>query len=156
MQLNQPIRGFPCKHGTEFGLTRSSLKNINCPKDKLLILKTLSPRSNQMTRSNEQLMPPKGESIPKIYAYSIQDENHKGQLKIGQTTQSVKKRVAQQLKTAAIENYTIEVDEVAIKDTGRTFNDFDVRNHLLTKGYKKSQLEWMYCTQQDVLTPSMK
>ena len=44
------------------------------------------------------------------------DKAHAGLLKIGQTTRDVKQRVAEQLKTAAIKNYRIELDEPAEDD----------------------------------------
>jgi uncharacterized protein YceH (UPF0502 family) len=49
------------------------------------------------------------------------DAAHKGLLKVGQTTRDVKQRVAEQLKTAAIKNYTIELDESAERDDGTIF-----------------------------------
>ena len=44
-------------------------------------------------------------------------------LKIGQTTQPVKSRVEQQLKTALIRNYKIILDELADLDYGSNFSD---------------------------------
>ena len=44
-------------------------------------------------------------------------------LKVGQTTQDVKTRIEQQLKTAAIKNYTIQLDESAERDDGSVFTD---------------------------------
>ena len=55
-----------------------------------------------MTKTIEEILTPKPEAWPHIYAYSIADEEHKGLLKVGQTARDVKKRVAEQLKTAAI------------------------------------------------------
>jgi uncharacterized protein YceH (UPF0502 family) len=54
----------------------------------------------------------------RIYAYRILDDAHLGQLKVGQTTQDVKTRVSQQLKTAAIRNFEIVVDELAEREDG--------------------------------------
>ncbi len=50
----------------------------------------------------EDILTPKPEARPRIYAYAIADAAHHGQLKVGQTTRDVKRRVAEQLKTAAI------------------------------------------------------
>src|SRR5665648_913047 len=66
----------------------------------------------------EEILAPKPVARPRIYAYSIDDEAHKGLLKVGQTTRGVKQRVAEQLKTAAIKNYKIELDESAERDDG--------------------------------------
>ena len=59
-----------------------------------------------MSKTIEEILAPKPEARPRIYAYSIDDEAHEGLLKVGQTTRNVKQRVAEQLKTAAIKNYT--------------------------------------------------
>lgn len=71
-----------------------------------------------MSKTIEAILAPKPEARPRIYAYSIDDAAHQGQLKVGQTTRDVKQRVAEQLKTAAIHNYTIELDEPAERDDG--------------------------------------
>ena len=80
-----------------------------------------------MSKPIEEILTPKPEARPRIYAYSIADEAHKGLLKVGQTTRDVKQRVAEQLKTAAIKNYKIELDESAERDDGTIFSDHDVR-----------------------------
>ncbi|ANO13109.1 GIY-YIG nuclease family protein [Mycobacteroides abscessus] len=103
-----------------------------------------------MSRPVEELLPPKPDARLRIYAYSIDDEAHAGKLKIGQTTQKVQARVAQQLQTAAIKNYTIELDESAERDDGSTFRDHDVRARLVAKGFVNTELEWMACTVAEV------
>ena len=57
-----------------------------------------------MSKTIEQILAPKPEARPRIYAYSIDDKAHKGLLKVGQTTRNVKQRVAEQLKTETNEN----------------------------------------------------
>ncbi|MFZ1771517.1 MAG: hypothetical protein WAU00_20070 [Caldilinea sp.] len=103
-----------------------------------------------MTQPIEEILAPKPEARPRIYAYSIDDAAHKGLLKVGQTTRDVKQRVAEQLKTAAIKNYTIELDEVAERDDGTLFSDHEVRAALAKKGFAKVELEWMHCTVAEV------
>ncbi len=100
----------------------------------------------------EEILLPKPQARLRIYAYSIADAAHKGQLKIGQTTRDVKQRVAEQLKTAAIKNYRIELDESAERDDGSIFSDHEVRAALVRKGFAKVDLEWMRCTVKDVKT----
>jgi T5orf172 domain len=100
----------------------------------------------------EEILAPKPEARPRIYAYSIDDRAHKGLLKVGQTTRDVKQRVAEQLKTANIKNYTIELYESAERDDGRTFTDHEVRAVLAKKGCANIELEWMRCTLKDVKT----
>lgn len=87
---------------------------------------------------------------PRIYAYSIADAAHQGLLKVGQTTRNVAFRVAEQLKTAAIKNYTIVLDELAERDDGSIFSDHDVRAALVKKGLDNPELEWMRCTAENV------
>ena len=105
-----------------------------------------------MTKSIEDLLPEKPEARLRIYAYSIEDDPHAGQLKIGQTTQDVKARVQQQLKTAAIKNYTIRLDESAERVDGSVFTDHQVRLRLKAKGFTNPDLEWMECALPDVQT----
>ena len=100
----------------------------------------------------EEILAPKPEARPRIYAYAIADEAHKGLLKVGQTTRDVKQRVAEQLKTAAIKNYTIELDEPAEREDGGIFTDHEVRAALVKKGFENPELEWVRCSVADVRT----
>jgi hypothetical protein len=100
----------------------------------------------------EALFPPRPLSRPRIYAYSIDDPAHKGLLKVGQSTRDVKRRVAEQLKTAAIKNYRIELDVSAERDDGSIFSDHELRALLVEKGFERVELEWMRCSLRDVKT----
>ena len=100
----------------------------------------------------DEVLAPKPEARPRIYAYAIADAAHHGQLKVGQTTRDVKQRVAEQLKTAAIQNFTIELDAPAERDDGSIFTDHEVRAALVKKGFVKATLEWVHCTVADVAT----
>lgn len=100
----------------------------------------------------EEILAPKPEARPRIYAYAIHDVAHAGLLKVGQTTRDVKRRIAEQLKTAAITNYTVELDEFATRNDGSIFSDHAVREALKRKGFENPQLEWMRCTVADVKT----
>ncbi len=105
-----------------------------------------------MSRSIEEILAVKPQARPRIYAYSIADEAHAGLLKIGQTTRDVKLRVAEQLKTAAIKNYTVEVDESAERKDGSIISDHELRAALVKKGFESVELEWMRCTVKEVRT----
>ena len=105
-----------------------------------------------MSKSIEDILTPKPEARPRIYAYTIADAAHHGQLKVGQTTRDVKRRVAEQLKTAAIQNFTIALDEAAERDDGSIFTDHEVRAALVRKGFDNTVLEWVSCTVADVAT----
>lgn len=103
-----------------------------------------------MSKAVIEIFEPKPESRLRIYAYQIDDAAHEGLLKVGQTTQDVKTRVAQQVKTAAIQNYEIVLEEPADRPDGTTFSDHDVRARLKQKGFKNPTLEWMKCSLDDV------
>ncbi|MFO1355494.1 MAG: restriction endonuclease [Gammaproteobacteria bacterium] len=103
-----------------------------------------------MSKPIEEVLAPRPEVRPRIYAYSIADTAHAGLLKVGQTTRNVKQRVAEQLKTAAIRNYRIELDESAERDDGGIFTDHDVRAVLVRKGFENTELEWVRCVVKDV------
>jgi hypothetical protein len=105
-----------------------------------------------MSKSIEDLLAPKPAARPRIYAYSIDDAAHQGQLKVGQTTRDVKQRVAEQVKTAAIKNYTIVLDEPAERDDGSIFSDRQIRAALVKKGFENVELEWVRCAVEDVQT----
>lgn len=105
-----------------------------------------------MTKPIEEILAPRPAARLRVYAYSIADAEHAGLLKIGQTTRDVKQRVAEQLKTAAIRNYRIELDEPAERDDGSLFSDHEVRAALERKGFENVMLEWMRCTIEDVKT----
>jgi hypothetical protein len=105
-----------------------------------------------MSKTIEEILTPKPIARPRIYAYSIDDKAHKGLLKVGQTARNVKQRIAEQLKTAGIKNYKIELDESATRDDGTIFSDHDVRAALVRKKFPNEELEWMRCTVKDVKT----
>ncbi|MBX3489916.1 GIY-YIG nuclease family protein [Parvibaculum sp.] len=105
-----------------------------------------------MSKTIDEILAPKPKARPRIYAYSISDGAHAGLLKIGQTTRDVKRRISEQLKTAAIKNFRIELDEPAECDDGTVFSDYEVRAALVRKGFTNSELEWVRCTVKDVKT----
>ncbi len=100
----------------------------------------------------DEILTAKPEAQPRIYAYSIADEAHEGLLKIGQTTRDVKRRVSEQLKTAAITNYEIKLDEPGMRVDGSIITDHAVREALRRKGFDNPILEWVKCTVDDVKT----
>ncbi len=100
----------------------------------------------------EEILTPKPQARPRIYAYAIDDKAHAGLLKVGQTTRDVQQRIAEQLRTAAIKNYTIELNESAEREDGSIFSDYEVRDALKRKGFENTELEWMRCTVADVQT----
>jgi hypothetical protein len=102
-----------------------------------------------MSKPASAIFPDKPKAPPRIYAYSL--NNRPGELKIGQTTRDVKTRVAEQTKTAG-QHPTIHVNELAVRNDGTAFTDFEVRDRLKKKGYAHALLEWIKCSFDDVLT----
>ena len=105
-----------------------------------------------MSKPTDEILLPRPQARPRIYAYSIDDAAHKGMLKVGQTTREVRQRVAEQLKTANIQNYKIELDEPAEREDGSIFTDHEIRAALVRKGFENHALEWVRCRVQDVKT----
>jgi len=105
-----------------------------------------------MSRTGDSVLQHKPEARPRIYAYSIEDAPHRGLLKVGQTARDVRQRVAEQLKTAAIKNYRIVVDESAARHDGSVMTDREVRAALEKKGHRRADGEWVKCSVADVLT----
>jgi hypothetical protein len=103
-----------------------------------------------MSRTIDAILTPKPEARPRIYAYSIADAAHDGLLKVGQTAREVKQRVAEQLRTANIQNYRIELDGSSERDDGTIFSDHEVRAALARKGFENTALEWVRCSVADV------
>jgi hypothetical protein len=105
-----------------------------------------------MSKTIEDILAPKPNARPRIYAYTIDDKAHQGLLKVGQTTRDVKQRIAEQVKTAAIKNYKIVLDESAERHDGSILSDHQVRLALIKKGFVNTELEWMQCSVADVQT----
>lgn len=105
-----------------------------------------------MTKSIEELFPPKKEARLRIYAWSTSEiKKYQGCLKVGQTTQEVNVRIRQSQGVAQVP-YILEVDEPAERIDGTVFRDIAVRERLKQKGFENVELEWMRCTPADVLT----
>lgn len=110
-----------------------------------------------MTKTIEEILAPKPEARPRIYAYSIADNAHAGLLKVGQTTRDVNQRILAQTQTAGIA-VTIHLDELAERDDGTVFTDNQVRDRLNAKGFQtvkptaNAGREWVRCTVADVKT----
>lgn len=104
-----------------------------------------------MSRPIVDVLSPRPDIRPRIYAYSIDAESHIGLLKIGQTVRDVKTRVAEQLRTSTIK-YEIVLDEPAEREDGSIITDHQVRAALRKKGFKEGRLEWVRCSLPDVIT----
>ena len=82
---------------------------------------------------------------PRIYAYS--DSRFTDCLKVGYTTKTVLERVAEQYPVKLPnQSYTIELDEIAMRDDGSFFTDHDVHKILTKKNIQRINGEWFKCT----------
>lgn len=110
-----------------------------------------------MSRSIEEVLISRPEQRLRIYAYSVSDKSHAGLLKVGQTTQMVKQRVAQQARTVGVAT-RIELNESAERDDGTVFTDHQVRAHMARKGFPVVKptpgagREWVRCSLNDLKT----
>lgn len=97
----------------------------------------------------QEFFPARGDSQPKIYAYS--DTRFPGQLKVGYTVRDVRERIAEQYPTITPEtSYKIEYEASAMRDDGTTFTDHDVHKLLKLNNIPHSKGEWFKCSVEDV------
>ena len=99
-----------------------------------------------------EFFPPRPKKIPKIYAYSDSNPQYKGLLKVGYTTQDVKKRISEQypiLRPGALP-YKIELAETAMRKDGSTFLDHEVHNYLKKQKISNPEGEWFKCSVEKV------
>jgi hypothetical protein len=98
------------------------------------------------------LFPPKSESNPIIYAYTLSDDtSRQGQLKVGFTTRSAKERIQEQIG-ATLSRFTTVVDESAMRSDGSSFSDHDVHRQLKKDGFINTEGEWFRCKAEDVVS----
>ena len=74
--------------------------------------------------TSDDILSPKPTARPRIYAYAIADAAHEGLLKVGQTTRDVKKRIDEQLRTAAISIYYSYTTRSALSGRSRVAEAF--------------------------------
>lgn len=102
-----------------------------------------------MNRPIDDILPPKPELTPRLYAYAIDAPSHAGLLKIGQTTRDVAQRIAEQTRTAGFVP-RIEWHDDATRDDGSRITDFELRAALAARRHNTIMGEWMRCTVADV------
>ncbi|MGR3807322.1 GIY-YIG nuclease family protein [Pasteurella testudinis] len=86
---------------------------------------------------------------PKIYAYS--DSRYPNCLKIGYTERNVLDRVQEQYPVKLpSQSWKIELNEIAIRNDGSMFKDFDVHNLLKKQGIRPLEGEWFECSLEQV------
>jgi hypothetical protein len=88
-------------------------------------------------------------TTPKIYAFSVNNPDHAGLLKVGYTEGDAKARISQQFP-GGFDGYTIELVESAVRPDGTSFTDHDVHRHLKSCGYDNTTNEWFRCSVEAV------
>lgn len=103
---------------------------------------------------SNQFFPDKNLSTPRIYAYRDTNPQYNGLLKVGYTTISVDKRIAQQYPTLrpGVKPYIIVLDEPAMKSDGSTFNDRDIHKQLRKMKVDNPEGEWFRCDEKAILS----
>ncbi len=102
---------------------------------------------------SKDFFPQRSASRPMIYAYSDNNPDYKGLLKVGYTAIDVEKRVAQQYPTKRPDGkvpYTIVLIESAIRSDGTTFTDREIHKKLRQKTGVDAGGEWFRCAVTDV------
>jgi len=101
---------------------------------------------------SKTFFPNKSDYNPRIYAYEDTNPQYKDLLKIGQTSNEVQHRVAQQypIKKPGILPYRIVLDESAMRSDGSIFKDHDVRNYLIKRNFVNPDGEWIKCKVSDI------
>ena len=98
------------------------------------------------------LFPPKSESSPTIYAYSLPDDtSRQDQLKVGFTVRSAQERIREQIG-ATMSRFNIVVDESAMRSDGSSFSDHDIHRQLRKDGFVNTEGEWFRCNEEDVIS----
>lgn len=111
-----------------------------------------------MSTATTDLLPAKSPAQLRIYAWAPvhPPAGYEGLIKIGQTIRAdVNERICQS-QGQMQQEYTLFVDEVATKEDGGTFRDFDVIQRLIERGHENprfgSATEWVRCSPEDVLS----
>ena len=87
-------------------------------------------------------------NIPRIYAYT--DESYPDMLKIGYTTKTAE-RVKEQypIKTPR-QTWEIVLEEIATREDGTYFTDYELHKRLEQKGFIREAGEWFRCSIEDL------
>jgi hypothetical protein len=100
--------------------------------------------------NKKEFFPPRPSANPTIYAYELVGvSTHESLLKIGFTDRDAKTRVAEQLKTSAV-NYKIVFEESAMRNDGSSFTDHNIHRYLRKQGFQNPEGEWFKCTIKDI------
>jgi hypothetical protein len=101
----------------------------------------------------DQFVSARPQDHPMIYAYSVNNPEYKGLLKVGFTAKDVEERVAQQFPVKqpdAVAPYKIVFAESAMYEDGGSFTDHDIHKMLKQKQVTGVGGEWFRCTPDDV------
>lgn len=111
-----------------------------------------------MSKSIDELLPPKPTARLRIYAWSPvhPPADYTGLIKIGQTTKSDVNERIRESQGQMQHPYVLHADVLAERKDGSLFRDSDVRQRLIDKGFANPRLgssrEWVRCSPAEVLT----
>ena len=111
-----------------------------------------------MSKTIAEILAPKPEARPRIYAWSPNDppSAYIGLIKVGQTTQEDVNNRIRQSQGQMQQAYTLHVNALAEREDGTIFRDSDVRQRLIEKGFENvvigSSREWVRCSPDDIKT----
>lgn len=111
-----------------------------------------------MAKGIDELLPEKPVARLRIYAWTPNNPpaDYVGLIKIGQTTKEDVNERIRESQGQMQQTYTLHVDELAEREDGTLFRDWDVRVRLGEKGFENprfgSSREWVRCTPDDVRT----
>lgn len=88
------------------------------------------------------------DGLPKIYCYTILGDHHEGLVKVGYAKTNARKRIKEQLKTAAHMkiDYKILFIMPALNVTGEHFKDHSVHKLMKNAGIDNPMGEWFDCS----------
>jgi hypothetical protein len=99
----------------------------------------------------EKYLPKQTSVKPTIYAYSDTHSDFNGMLKIGYTKNDAIKRIKEQYPIVRpTKTWQLVLEESAVRKDGNVISDFQVRNLLKDRGFKKIKGEWIKCSVNDV------
>ena len=99
----------------------------------------------------EKYLPKQTSVKPTIYAYSDTHSDFNGMLKIGYTKNDAIKRIKEQYPIVRpTKTWQLVLEESALRKDGTVISDFQVRNLLKDRGFKKIKGEWIKCSVNDV------
>ena len=104
--------------------------------------------------SKNNFFPEKKEINPTIYAYTENNPQMDGLIKVGYTERTVEKRMKDHYPTKGpkgIQRYDIILEMHAMRSDGTFFKDYDVHRMLKNQNIENVGGEWFRCSKENVV-----